>query len=112
DGHATGMGGRGGRAELRGGDVERVNGVRLGAAHTAKNKAPPFVSRAPAGKQLMQMLIDGELDAAIITDRSDPRLKPVIPDHEEVSRKWAETHGGVPINHMLVMRESIVKSRP
>jgi 4,5-dihydroxyphthalate decarboxylase len=29
-----------------------------------------------------------------------------------VNRKWAETHGGVPINHMLVMRQSIVKSRP
>jgi 4,5-dihydroxyphthalate decarboxylase len=60
----------------------------------------------------MQMLIDGELDAAIITDRSDPRLKQVVPDAAEVSRKWAETHGGVPINHMLVMRDSIVKSRP
>src|SRR5262249_50789433 len=46
------------------------------------------------------------------TDRSDPRLKPLIPDVEEGNRKGAETHGGVPINHMLVMRKSIVQSRP
>ncbi len=26
--------------------------------------------------------------------------------------KWAETHGGVPINHMMVVRDSIAKSRP
>ena len=108
----TGMWVRGMLAALYGMDVEKVNWVTFEDGHIAEYKDPPFVSRAPAGKQLMQMLLDGELDAAIITDRSDPRLKPVIPDAEEVNRKWAETRGGVPINHMLVMRESIVTSRP
>ena len=108
----TGMWVRGMLAELYGMDVEKVSWVTFEDGHIAEYKDPPFVSRAPAGKQLMQMLLDGELDAAIITDRSDPRLKPVIPDAEEVNRKWAETRGGVPINHMLVMRESIVTSRP
>ena len=108
----TGMWVRGMLAELYGMDVEKVRWVTFEDGHIAEYKDPPFVERAPAGKQLMQMLIDGELDAAIITDRSDPRLKQVVPDAEEVSRKWAETHGGVPINHMLVMRDSIVKSRP
>ena len=108
----TGMWVRGMLAELYGMDVEKVRWVTFEDGHIAEYKDPPFVERAPAGKQLMQMLIDGELDAAIITDRSDPRLKQVVPDAEEVGRKWAETHGGVPINHMLVMRDSIVKSRP
>ena len=108
----TGMWVRGMLAELYGMDVEKVRWVTFEDGHIAEYKDPPFVERAPAGKQLMQMLIDGELDAAIITDRSDPRLKQVVPDAEEVSRKWAETRGGVPINHMLVMRDSIVKSRP
>jgi 4,5-dihydroxyphthalate decarboxylase len=108
----TGMWVRGMLAELYGMDVEKVNWVTFEDGHIAEYKDPPFVTRAAAGKQLMQMLIDGELDAAIITDRSDPRLQPLIPDVEEVNRKWAETHGGVPINHMLVMRRSIVQSRP
>ena len=108
----TGMWVRGMLAELYGMDVEKVNWVTFEDGHIAEYKDPPFVSRAAPGKQLMQMLIDGELDAAIITDRSDPRLKPLIPDHEEVSRKWAEKYGGVPINHMLVMRKSIVQARP
>jgi 4,5-dihydroxyphthalate decarboxylase len=108
----TGMWVRGMLAELYGMDVEKVDWVTFEDGHVAEYKDPPFVRRAAPGKQLMQMLLDGELDAAIITDRSDPRLKPVIPDADEVNRKWAETHGGVPINHMLVMRDSIVKSRP
>ena len=69
--------------------------------------------RAPESKQLPQMLIDGEVDAALIGDKfPDPRFKTLIPDAEAANRKWAETHGGVPINHMLVARASIAKSRP
>jgi len=108
----TGMWVRGMLAALYGMDVSKVNWVTFEDGHIAEYKDPAFVTRAPAGKQLMQMLLDGELDAAIITDRTDPRVKPLIPDAEEVNRKWAETHGGVPINHMLVMRDSIVQSRP
>ena len=59
------------------------------------------------------MLLDGELDAAIVGDTlPDPRLKPLIPDADAVSRQWAQTHGGVPINHMVVVRTSIAKERP
>jgi 4,5-dihydroxyphthalate decarboxylase len=108
----TGMWVRGMFAELYGMEVDKVRWVTFEDGHIAEYKDPPFVERAPAGKQLMQMLLDGELDAAIITDRTDPRLKQLVPNADEVNRKWAETHGGVPINHMLVMRESIVKSRP
>jgi 4,5-dihydroxyphthalate decarboxylase len=108
----TGMWVRGMLAELYGMDVEKVNWVTFEDGHVSEYKDPPFVSRAEPGKKIADMLLAGELDAAIITDKADPRLKPVIPDHEAVSRKWAETKGGVPINHMLVMRESIVKSRP
>jgi 4,5-dihydroxyphthalate decarboxylase len=59
------------------------------------------------------MLIDGEVDAALIGDKfPDPRFKTLIPDAEAANVEWAKTHGGVPINHMLVMRETIAKERP
>ena len=82
--------------------------------HVAEYRGSPISSRrAPTGKQLVQMLLDGELDAAIVGDTlPDPRLKPLIPDAEAVARKWAETHGGVPINHMVVVRTSVAKERP
>ncbi|HEY1545378.1 MAG TPA: phosphate ABC transporter substrate-binding protein [Xanthobacteraceae bacterium] len=108
----TGMWVRGMLAELYGMDVEKVNWVTFEDGHVAEYKDPPFVTRAAPGKELAQMLIDGEIDAGIITDRTDPRFKMVVPDAEEVGRKWAETHGGVPINHMVMMRKSIVQERP
>jgi 4,5-dihydroxyphthalate decarboxylase len=59
------------------------------------------------------MLLDGELDAAIVGDKlPDPRLKPLVPEADAVARQWAQTHGGVPINHMMVVRDKIAKSRP
>ena len=59
------------------------------------------------------MLLDGEVAAAVVGDKlPDPRLKHLIPDPEAAGRAWAKTHGGVPINHLAVMRERIVKERP
>jgi 4,5-dihydroxyphthalate decarboxylase len=39
-------------------------------------------------------------------------LKHLIPDHEAAAQKWAERHHGVPINHMVVVREALSRSRP
>ena len=59
------------------------------------------------------MLLDGELDAAIVGDKiPDPRLALLIPDADTVAQAWAKTHGGIPINHMIVIRDAISKSRP
>jgi 4,5-dihydroxyphthalate decarboxylase len=59
------------------------------------------------------MLLDGEIDAAIVGDKlPDPRLKHLIPDPEAAALTWAECHHGIPINHMLVMRTALSQSRP
>jgi 4,5-dihydroxyphthalate decarboxylase len=39
-------------------------------------------------------------------------LKHLIPDHEAAARAWTAKHGGVPINHLVVIRRSIADSRP
>jgi 4,5-dihydroxyphthalate decarboxylase len=59
------------------------------------------------------MLLDGEVAAGIVGDKlPDPKLKHLIPDPEAAAQKWAERHGGVPINHMLVVRQELSRSRP
>lgn len=109
----TGAWVRGFLADDYGVDPLKVKWVTFEDPHVAEYKDPDFVTRAPTGKELAQMLLDGEIDAAIVGDKiPDPRLKPLIPDADAVARKWAETHGGVPINHMMVVRDSISKSRP
>jgi 4,5-dihydroxyphthalate decarboxylase len=109
----TGVWVRGILAEDYGVDLNSIKWVTFEEGHVAEYKDPPNVRRAPEGKQLVQMLLDGELDAAIVGDKfPDPRLKPLIPDPETANRKWSESHGGVPINHMLVIREQLAKTRP
>ena len=94
-------------------DLDSVTWVTFEDAHLAEYRDPPNVERAPDGKAIKQMLLDGELDAAILGDVAEEGpLKHLIPDHETAGREWARRHGGVPINHLAVMRESIVKSRP
>lgn len=109
----TGIWVRGILAEDYGVDWSKVQITSMEDPHVAEYKDPPFVTRAPETKQLAQMLIDGELDAALIGDKfPDPRFKTLIPDAHVANTKWAETHGGIPINHMLVVRQELVKSRP
>jgi len=94
-------------------DPAKIQWITFEDPHLAEYKDPDFVRRAPEGKSLVQMLLDGELDAAIVGDKMpDPRLAPLIPDADGVARKWAEIHSGVPINHMMVVRSAISKSRP
>jgi 4,5-dihydroxyphthalate decarboxylase len=104
---------RGMLADDYGVDVDSVRWITFEDPHLAEYRDPDIVARAPAGKELVQMLLDGELDAAIVGDSiPDDRLKPLIPDPDAAARKWAESHGGMPINHMIVVRDSISKSRP
>lgn len=93
-------------------DLDKVHWVTFEDPHVAEYNDPSFVERAPAGKNLVQMLLDGELDAAVVGDKlPDPRLKTLIPDVEGSSRAWASKHG-IPINHMLVIRSGLSRMRP
>ncbi|HKC33475.1 MAG TPA: hypothetical protein VKC16_08440, partial [Xanthobacteraceae bacterium] len=91
----------------------KVEWITFEDPHVAEYVDPKAIKRAPPGKELVQMLLDGELDAAVVGDKlSDPRLKHLIPDAEGAALKWAQRHGGVPINHMAVVRTELSKSRP
>jgi len=94
-------------------DLNKVEWITFEDPHVAEYRDPDIVKRAPPGKELLQMLLDGEIDAAVVGDKlSDPRLKHLIPEPEAAAKKWADRHHGVPINHMLVVRSELSKSRP
>ena len=109
----TGAWVRGFLSEDYGVDAERVQWVTFEDAHVPRYHDPAFAERAPQGKTIKQMLLDGELDAAILGDyQEEGPLKHLIPDHAEAGASWAKRHGGVPINHLMVIRESIAESHP
>ena len=95
-------------------DLNKVKWVTFEDAHVAEYRDPPGVERAAAGKDITQMLIDGELDAAIFGGNmpDDPRLKSVIPDPQIDGQEWYRKHKTVPVNHMVVLKDSLAKSNP
>lgn len=109
----TGTWVRGFLAQDYGVDLNSISWITFEEPHVAEYRDPPNVRCAPEGKALKQMLLDGEVDAAILGDVAEEgAISHLIPDHEAAGRAWAARHGGVPINHLAVMRESIVRSRP
>ncbi|MGH6672711.1 MAG: phosphate ABC transporter substrate-binding protein [Xanthobacteraceae bacterium] len=94
-------------------DINEVEWITFEDPHVAEFRDPSIVKRAPQGKELTQMLLDGEVAAGIVGDKlPDPRLKHLIPDAEAVAQEWAARHHGIPINHMLVVRQELSRSRP
>jgi 4,5-dihydroxyphthalate decarboxylase len=94
-------------------DLAKVRFVTFEDPHVAEYRDPDFVERAPEGKTIVQMLLDGELDAAVLGDSlPDPRFKHLFPDPDAAARQWAERHGGMPLNHMVVVRDQISQSQP
>jgi 4,5-dihydroxyphthalate decarboxylase len=95
-------------------DLSAVQWVTFEDGHLAEYSDPPGVVRAEPGKDITQMLIDGELDAAIYGAAmpNDARLKSVIPDPDGAARDWYGKHGLVPVNHMVVVTDELTRSKP
>jgi 4,5-dihydroxyphthalate decarboxylase len=102
---------RGILAQDHGVDLGRIRWVTFEEPHVAEFRDPPNVERAPEGKNITDMLLSGELDAAIVGEiPKDERLKPVIADPQAAARQWKDKYGaGVQINHMVAVKNTISK---
>ena len=90
-------------------DIDSVQWVTSEEAHVAEFKDPPTVQRAPAGRDLLSMLFEGELDAIVLGDKTlkDPRLKRLIPDPDRAAQEWHARNRAIQINHMVVVKNSV-----
>jgi 4,5-dihydroxyphthalate decarboxylase len=105
---------RGVLAQDYGVPLNQIQWVTFEDGHLAEFPDPSGFARAPAGRTMVDMLLAGELDAAIIGTElpDDPRLQPVLPDPHEAARAWGVRNGLVPINHMVVVKAEIARERP
>ena len=105
---------RGILADDHGVNLDRVNWVTFEDTHVAEYRDPPGTERAAAGKTPLAMLLAGEVDAAVLADPlpKDERLKSVIADPAAAAADWQRRNGALQINHMVVVRESLLKDEP
>jgi 4,5-dihydroxyphthalate decarboxylase len=101
-------------AEDYGLDHARVTWVTFEEAHVGEFRDPPNVERAPEGRKILDMLLAGEIDAAVMGDgmAPDPRIRPLIPDPAAAAAAWRKKHAALQINHMAVVRDSLSKGDP
>ncbi len=95
-----------------GADLSRVQWVTFEDGHVAEAKDPATVIRASG--DITQMLLAGELDAAIYGAAmpNEPQLQSVIPDPDAAAIAWYARHGLVPVNHMVVVTDELAQSNP
>ena len=101
---------RGILANDHGVDLNSIDWVTFEDAHVAEFK--DTTKRAPAGKQIVQMLVDGELDAILGEKVEHPQLKPLFPDVAAEEKSWFARGRPAPINHMVVVSTDLSAKRP
>ncbi len=100
---------RGILADDYGVDLRRVNWVTFEDAHVAEYRDPPGTERAAAGKTPLGMLLEGEVDAAVLADPvpKDERLQSVIPDPATAAADWHRRKGAIQVNHLVAVKDSV-----
>src|SRR5690348_15615620 len=101
---------RGILANDHGVDLNSIDWVTFEDAHVAEFK--DTTKRAAADKQIVQMLIDGELDAVLGEKVEHPDLKPLFADPGAAEKAWFAEHQVLPINHMVVVKQSLSDDHP
>ncbi len=94
--------------------LDRVQWVTFEDGHLAEFPDPHGFERAPVGRSMVDMLLAGEIDAAIIGTElpDDPRLRAVLPDPHAAAPAWAARHGMLPINHMVAVSTALCREQP
>ncbi|MFC4121483.1 hypothetical protein [Nonomuraea zeae] len=111
----TGLWVRGILREQYGVEASDVTWVTTEEPHVRHYREPAYVTRSSAG-QVADLLRDGEVAAAVLGPRAiggqGAGLVPVIPDAHDAERAWLDHHGFVPANHLVVVRDDVLRADP
>jgi 4,5-dihydroxyphthalate decarboxylase len=91
-------------------DLNAIDWVTFEDAHVGEFR--DTTRRAPQGKQIIQMLLDGELDAVLGEKVERPGLKPLFADAAAEEKSWFAKHQVLPINHLVVVSTALSRDHP
>ena len=93
-------------------DLSKITWVLSGDEHVAEYQPPANVVPIEKGKKISEMLVNGELAAAIGVEVDHPDVKPLIPDALEAGLNALRTRGHYPINHLMVIKDEVLAAHP
>src|SRR5688572_8778707 len=89
-------------------DLKKITWVLSGDEHVAEWKPPANVVPIKAGKTLEEMLVSGEIPAAIGVQVESPDVKPLIPNAADAGLAVLRDTGVFPINHTVVVKDELL----
>src|SRR5256885_414518 len=113
-----------GRVPVEGVDLTSIHWIQAGAAQPGRLekvrlKLPPGIKYEPRpDKSLGEMLISGEIDAALSAhpplcfDQGHPNVARLFPDYLDIEMKYVKDTGIYPIMHVIVFKREIVERNP
>jgi 4,5-dihydroxyphthalate decarboxylase len=109
----TGVWVRGILMEEYGADYASMTWVTQEDAHVAEYRDPPNVVRAAPGKDMLAMLLAGEIDAAVALRPANPDgVRTVIPDADQAAAAWYRKTGVYPVNHVVSIKTELLRAHP
>ncbi len=93
-------------------DLSKITWVLSGDEHVQEYKAPSNVAPIEKDKKMADMLIAGELAAAIGIEVDHPDVQPLIPNALEAGISALKSRGHYPINHLVVIRDELLEAHP
>jgi 4,5-dihydroxyphthalate decarboxylase len=108
----TGVWARGIMQDEYGLDLSRVTWVLSGDEHVEEYQAPANVVPIETGKKMEDMLVSGELAAAIGVSVDHPDVEVLIPDAVEAGFAALKRTGHYPINHLIVIKDELIGAYP
>ncbi len=109
----TGLWARGVLQSEYGVDLNKVTFVPTDDEHVLGFEYPANVDTSQRGKPMKELLLSGAVDAALgEVGVEAPEIKPLIPDAQNAAFDWFRKTGIYPINHGVVVKNSVLKDRP
>jgi 4,5-dihydroxyphthalate decarboxylase len=93
-------------------DLGKVTWVLSGDEHVAEFRPPANVVPLEPGRKMADLVISGELPAAVNVDIDHPDVKPLIPDARQAGFEALKKHGHYPINHTVVVKDELLAAHP
>ena len=93
-------------------DLSKITWVLSGDEHVAEYQPPANVVAIEKGRKMADMLISGELVAAIGVDVDHPDIQPLIPSPKDAGFAALAARGHYPINHLIVVRDELLDAHP
>ena len=93
-------------------DLSKITWVLSGDEHVEAYRPPANVVPIEAGKDLADMLVAGEIAAAVGVKADLPNVKPLVSYALEAGLNALKTRGLYPINHLMVVRDDLLSAHP